>query len=660
MSIRSGHRRPQDERGAAAIIMALTITLILVAAGLVLDFGIIRLDRQANKLVADDAVMAGLRAADGGSADMFTQRGVCAALAFLKANKPELSALPDTSCNGNWAASQRICDQANPNGANSATNYLQSTTANGVSYTVQIKAPYQVSEGNFPEESLATLANDPSQMNGCDQLAVIITETRTPGLGRIITDHISTRTRSVGRVSVGPGHRPPALLLLERTHCSVLVVGAAGSGTASSIRVNASGDTPGTIHSDSAATESDCGSGSNQQVFQGKQANGIVAGASSVASGWITSVAAFNHKDDATPFDPIAYDSLQNVHALSPTGALLPPDGMPMVTRGPVDDRYADGVRTALKNAKDYIWGLNPNNPGSPWTRVTCNPGLASLAALTASDSLYVDCPGNSGIVLGSGTTPAVIGAGRIVFNGFIKGGAISMPNATSVYITNTASNGSQVNADGVALSGSDAFCMQAVSCDAATASSYMCPLSASVGSAKLYILKGSFKQTGGLLRLCHTTILLLGGQDDGCVPSTNGTAPTLTPCNGAAGSGQLLVNGGIQDWTSPNAFAASIPDADQASAWGNGEDLALWAESAATTSDKYSMGGGGFMNVVGIFMTPNAVPFQLNGGSSQGLINAQFIASTFAIGGNSNLTMTVDPDNTVTIPALDKFVLVR
>jgi Flp pilus assembly protein TadG len=644
-------RLGRDERGAAAIVMALSLTLILVAAGLVLDFGIIRLDRQGNKLAADDAVAAGLQFADGGSADVFTQRAVCGALQFLRSNKTELSGLADSFCTAGWASSLKVCNKANPNAATSAADYQQSTVSGGVTYTVEIKSPYQLSEGSFPEESLATLATDPSKMNGCDQLAVIITEARKPGFGSLVTSgNITTSVRSVGRFSLRPGPRAPALLLLERHSCSVLTVGSSGVGTGSSIRVDATGNTPGTIHADSDATGTDCGSGSNQQLFQGKQANGIQAGASGVEQGYITSVAAFQQVPDAT-----VYDTLSNVHSLKPDGTQVAPSGMSIVTRNPADERYAAAIRSSLSSAAS-IWALNPNNPPSPWVRVGCNPNnsqVTAMANMTLADWLYVDCPGNSGITWGSGTAPMILGAGRVVFNGFIKGGGLSMPNAASVYVSNTDNNGSTVSADAINISGSDAFCVRGLACTTVNPTASLCPTTASAGSAKLYVRQGYLKQTGGLLRLCHTTLILLGGRDDGCVPATNGTAPTTTPCNGGSGNGQLTVNGGMQDWTAPNEYAGAIPKSDQASAWGNLEDLALWAESAASTNDKYTMGGGGQMYVVGVYMTPNAIPFQLNGGASQGLINAQFIASTFSVGGNSHLTMTVDPDNTVPLPRL-------
>ena len=546
-------RLERDERGAAAIIIALSITLILVAAGMVLDFGIIRLDRQKNKLVADDAVAAGLRFADAGDANVYTERAVCGALQFLRSNKPELSNLPNGVCSGAWTSSLKACNQADPGASTSATNYQQSVSNGGVTYSVQIKSPYQLSEGNFPEETMASLASDTSKMNGCDQLAVIISESRKPGLGGLIVDgDITSRTRSVGRVGVGDGRRAPALLLLERTHCSVLTVGAAGGGTASSINVLATGNTPGTIHADSDGSGSDCGSGSTQQLFQGKLTNGIVAENSPIEGGAITSVAGWLSVASNKLYDDINY-----VHSLKADGTLQAPRGMSIVTRMPLDNRYAAGIRSSLTGAAS-IWTINGNNPPAPWVRVGCTPSsseLSTMASMTEADWLYVDCNANSGIGWGAGNTPVTIGAGRIVFNGFIKSGGYKMPNATAVYVTNTAANGGDISTDAISLGGSDAFCMRSTSCVAASSNADRCSTAGSGPSgksAKLYVYRGGLKQTGGLLRMCQTTVLLLGGQANGCVPATNGTAPTLTPCSGTAGTGQLKVVGGGQDCPQP------------------------------------------------------------------------------------------------------------
>src|SRR5689334_829412 len=91
----SGCRRGED--GAIAIIVALSLTALLVITAMVLDFGLVRVDRQELKSDADTAAMAGIAAGDGGTGDVYTYRAVCGALANLKATNT-LSGLPDDFC----------------------------------------------------------------------------------------------------------------------------------------------------------------------------------------------------------------------------------------------------------------------------------------------------------------------------------------------------------------------------------------------------------------------------------------------------------------------------------------------------------------------------------------------------------------------------------
>ena len=55
-------RRRSDERGVVAVIVAVSMTALLVAVGMVLDFGLVRIDRQVDKAAADSATAAGLQA----------------------------------------------------------------------------------------------------------------------------------------------------------------------------------------------------------------------------------------------------------------------------------------------------------------------------------------------------------------------------------------------------------------------------------------------------------------------------------------------------------------------------------------------------------------------------------------------------------------------
>lgn len=259
----TGHlvsKRDRDEHGAITVIVSLMLVALLIIAAIVVDFGLVRLNRQENKSTADSAVMAGLRAADGGTSDIFPQRAVCMALAYLKANDPDLSGLSQNipsampsaiTCTDAVATGSTVtCDPTNP--AASMTDYQDTVTTDGVTYTVRIKSAYEVSEGGFSDESYATLASDTSQLNGCDQVAVIITQSRKSLFGSIATSgDLTTTIRSVGRVAVSAGDDAPALLLLKRTGCPILETGSNSGGSKIRVYGAVSSDgrsSAGTIH----------------------------------------------------------------------------------------------------------------------------------------------------------------------------------------------------------------------------------------------------------------------------------------------------------------------------------------------------------------------------------------------------------------------------
>ena len=506
--------RRSGEQGVVAIVVALSMVMLLVVAAMVLDFGVVRLDRQRAKSTADSAVMAGLKAADGKTGDVYSFRAVCAALSFLRVNDARMAALPTGIC---ASPDNTIkCNSAAP--AAQPAVYDGTVTKGGTTYRVVIKSPYSLSDGGFAEEGYSTSAADPSLASGCDQVGVIISESRKPGLGSLATSgDLRFSVRSVGRATLGGSDDlAPALILLERTACSVLTVGSGGAGSGSFIKVLGVGKTPGSIHVDSSATGSDCGSGSNKQLFQGKQADGIVAYGSASPTGTagiITSVATNNGKAPN-----IVSDALANVYgtlATSGTGVTKSAvTGRAVVGRAPVDSRYRLGVRDEVTTASG-LWALSSTGAATAgWTVTDCNPSDAQLNVTT---KLYVNCTQNSGITLNNKT----IKASHIFFNGFIKGGKVSMPNAARVYVSNTDASGSPISASAVSLSNNNGFCVRGT-CDTAAASN--CPTSASPNRAVLLVRQGHLDASGGLLRLCNTTAVLLGGYPStGCVPSADG-----------------------------------------------------------------------------------------------------------------------------------------
>jgi hypothetical protein len=665
---RALRRRQRDQRGAAALIVALMMVSLVIVTTMVLDFGQIRADRQQNKLAADAAVMAGLRAADQGSSDIYHELGVCGAVDFLRSNREAFQSLP--ACTP--SATPAVCDPSSPP---SVFTYTGASTFNGTDFRVRVESPYHVGDPDYPEDSLASVSSDVSAENGCDQIAVFIEETRAPSAGELVgTDELTTKLRSVGRLAIGPGDDAPAMLLLKRTGCPMLYTGSAAGGSWVHVygAAGASGRAQaGTIHSDSDGT----GCGSNS-VLTGRGVDGIVAYAAPLASGgadpakpgMITTVAGAN----AVPIGTIR-DSASNVYgsaalneAGAPSASKPEPAGRSLVTRKLIDERYLSGITNAVTSANGIFSTVYDaaSATAAGFTVVSsCDPATVPSPA---NGKLFIDCTHNNGY---KGT--AVIDATTVVFNGKVNPPSnsppVSLPNATKVYIRGS-------SADAVVVSNNSEFSMHTSgNVDAITGN---CSAGETTNRAMLFVRSGQFRQPGGLLRMCNTTVVMMGGQPNACLPPTSylsgpADAPTQTPCAGTTGTGQFTQTGGDIDWTAPNALTATTdpvtgdPTAEALAGWSNvdgPEDLALWSESAGTSSNPtYSMAGGGLFNVRGVFMVPNAEPFTLSGGAELDLRNAQYIATSLRLSGNTTrVKMAVDPDSAVTLPDLNPFMLVR
>lgn len=689
---RPGRRR--DERGAVAIMIAVTLTGICVITAMVMDFGLARLDRQIDRSAADAATLAGLHALNKGDGIPHSFAGVCAAVRYLKANDRRFSGINEANgwtdalgaATGNGCASTSLSLKAcRPSDKSTWAKWAWSGNSGDLAVDVTIQSGFTFSGAStLPEDALAASSADTADVTqrGCDTLAVTIHQSRQPGLGSLATSsRLNTVVRSVGRVTPSPGDSAPAMLLLKRTGCPALSIASSGAGSGSQIHVfgaitSTGVSMPGTIHADTDG--SGCTGGSNSNVFIGSQSDGIVAYAAPMVGnptspdpakpGLITSVAAAN----ALPSNYIR-DSLSNVYgssALSSGGTKNEVSARPLITRKMIDQRYFTAVNGAI-TAASGVFASGASGPPAGWKKFpasvnACKPTQAQINALnlTVADSMYVDC---SGAFIGD-STGTTFNAGRMYFRGFVNPASstnLLMPNAHHVYLGNHSNN-----ADAMTLGSGGQFQMNtAGNLDALG----HCSTGQNASKAVLMVRYGAVKESNNSwLRMCRTTAILMGGSATGCVPSTFGTAPTSTPCpgiNSGRGTGHFTQTGGNIDWTAPDSIDTTLdvvtkkPLPAAIPLWEdpNGpEDLALWAESATSSSDKFVMTGGGFFNVRGVFMLPNAEPFTLSGGSALDLTNAQFIATSIELNGGAKITMKVDPNSAVVLPDLDLVGLIR
>jgi hypothetical protein len=671
-----------------AILVALSLTGLLVVTAMVLDFGLVRIDRQIDRSAADAATLAGLHGLNTGDGVPHPYAGVCTAVKYLQANSDRFTGINTSSgwSNGLGAAQADGCSNialrnitCKPGDKSSWAKWHWVGTVDGVGLDVTIQSGYDLAANQWQEDALTATHGDNGDpaYAGCDQLAVTIAQHRKPGLGSLATSSdLSTAIRSVGRVKPVPGDSAPAMLLLKRTGCPVLKTGSSGGSSFVHVEgaIAPNGKTqPGTIHSDSDGVG--CNGSNNGWVYGGLANNGITAYAAPLASnptaadptkpGSVTSVAAAN----GITGTPIR-DSLNFVYgstALNGTGgAKTEVTGRSLVTRRLVDERFFDGVRPAIGGA-NTVFASGASGPPAGWAKFPasvpdpCKPTQANINALAlgVNDKLYIDCNGrfvgdNGGLTFNAGT---------IYFRGWVNAsGPVRLQNAHHVYIGSKDSSGSAIS-----LGTGAEFQMHTNGFTDATGN---CTTGQNSGKAVLFVRDGQFKETSGLLRMCRTTVMMMGGSTTGCVPTLAGTAPNLlTPCGGL-GTGQFTQTGGGIDWTAPDTMDATTDPAtgdplpSAIIAWHdvNGmEDLALWSESGSNSSTNFSMTGGGLFRVRGVFMVPNAGPFIISGGASLNLTNAQYVASSIELNGSgTNITMRVDPNAAVTLPDQGLVGLVR
>jgi hypothetical protein len=640
-------RQPRsDEAGVVALLVAMMVTGLVVVGALVVDIGLIRLDRQMNKLAADSAAISALEAMrhvdalgnETGKAAPYP--AVCAALTYLQASRPEFASVTGRLEDGTGAVVGECKDPlesalvnvaCEPDDRSTWGRYVG--TADGGRLRVEIMNGYVPGEDatRFPEENLNTLVADQGapQHKGCDQLAVVVTESESPMLGRVVTeDDLTTSVRSVGRVDMGDDNEEVvALVTLERRACQVLYT----NGTTTRIMVDGYLGTPGMIHSDSlgAADGQNCASKKVLNV-DGNNSGAIVAGDSDDGKPGVIGIVALNGGAGAVAGNATAPIPYVYTEPYPPGGE---PQGHELVTRSPVDRDYFTGVRAAITTANS-AWTSPSADQLVPSTNCSGN-NVPNAAARSATGTVYFDCPGGV-----SYSQDIQLAASRVIFAGDVKvksGNSFVMPDAREVYIRGRAGF--------PGLDNQGFFRMH-------TQGSASCKLSTPSARGRLVIGTGEIKSKSGspVFQVCNTAVIMLGGSSNGCVPSEAGLEPQdATSCT----SGFIELAGGANtDWTAPNLVGGGRTQEHLDDL----EDLALWTESEAASSIR----GSGSITLSGVFVLPNANPFSVGGSGAQDVKDSQYFARKLGAHGGGTLYMQPNPDNVTAVPYYGSFRLVR
>jgi hypothetical protein len=641
-------------------MVAIMMTCLLVAAALVLDLGLARTNKLSNKGYADSAAAAGIRAMDIGDGLSHPYPAVCAALAYLGANDPDLtSGLPPYGPCVDPALLNTVCVPGTTAASYAAT--VMPIGHPGRQITVNVKSGYPTPDPAFPEDSASHSGDQVSSQGGCDQLAVIITESEKPGFGSIVsTNDLVTKVRTVSQMTASSGgDASAALLILERSACPAIAVNSNNT----FIEVKGFADMPGVIHSDSNGSGSTClptnpailgkfagppGISARQSETGNPRRPGLIT---TVAGTGLSGAVSANATDGATKV--CAETAVTVSNPALPAASCGPAGGRALVGRGPVDRRYLVGVTAAIAAARtEYNKSPTGQTPGAltGYTVLGGNGQACQNVAnpdYTQSGAIFVNCP--------NGVTYKdfkFTNATTVVFNGDVKvgsGNTLSMPNVTRLYI-----RGSIAQNGGFQSSGIFNF---------NTGGSADCSTRATAASARIVVGTGAF--TGGAqsaFHLCQTTVLMANELQSGCpVPIPPTIGPGLAPYDNAC-SGFVDVNaGGAMDWSAPNQMPITTPTApvdQRVPFWNNLEDLALWTEASHASS----VGGGASMAISGVFFLPNASPFTISGHGNQTIAaNAQFVARRLSVQGSGTLYMRPNPNDSFTLPLISTtFSLVR
>ncbi len=624
----------------------------LLTVALVVDLGQLRVDRRANKGVADVAARAGI-----GRLAFGPWPGVCKARAFLLGNARSFSSFDAGSETWSNAATEVYAADPCPAAA-TATNSprcvanapstwakIQATAGQG-RFTIEIQSGYVLPDPRFAEDATRGDTGVVEQ-GSCDNLAVIISERQAPSFAQVGgIGSTNIRVRSVGRLNATESlDFVAALQLLEEHKCDVLQTG--GSNT----RVIAQpyNNYPGTIQIDSAGDSGSCPSPIlNAQATSGGPSV-LACSANSTnpdcrpGTGTRTSRIGIYAKNFNKPANVV---STSYPSTYGDTAAVA----SPRTGRKYTDQRYRENVATLDQTAETVLTGNSGRPPGCALVLLNaCTGNGVSWLVLqpldcgtlgvfflvpgrTSAQNIWFNCDLNvsSSLTLSASNSYVVVTGQLSVSSNF----TIADPRKVYVGGRNTG------NKIGLDVGGSGAF----LNINAGAASA--CSDRTDPGHAnRLVVGKGSLKvASGGSVRLCQTFTYLASGYDK--VPADDGIYP-CSACSTYLGTISVS-SGATVDLSAPNEIIGRLPDETELATTNPFEDLGLWVEAGGNTN---GLTGGASTKLRGVFFLPNADAFNLAGGGSLPIdLSAQFVSTSLKVTGGATVNLVPNPEDSIPV----------
>jgi hypothetical protein len=227
----------ESERGAALVMVAFALTLLMGAAALALDLGGLRYDLRADRLASDAAATAGAAAID-----------------------PFSGSRADEGCQVAWDyALINLRDSGTPTAPNCATlattctpNTPRTVTGTAPPYTITLTHPIPDDHELMGGQAINTAIDGVA----CQRLGVTVSRIRDYAFASVIGFNTgTTEVRSVARITpdVGEGDVVP-LVVLEPYACGALTADGQGKITVTHFQ-----DSPGVIVVDSDGSGANCG-----------------------------------------------------------------------------------------------------------------------------------------------------------------------------------------------------------------------------------------------------------------------------------------------------------------------------------------------------------------------------------------------------------------